>query len=112
MTAIAFPLSLTLAYAGILLICLGMQRHWKQLAHPRLPAQLRPACALLGAASLALAVYTCSFIWHPGMAWVAWFGMISLAGLALLLLLPYSTRMALGLPVAGAALCGVAAVWL
>lgn len=30
MAAVAFPLSLTLAYAGMLLVCLGMQRHLKQ----------------------------------------------------------------------------------
>lgn len=62
MTAVAFPLSLTLAYAGMLLVCLGMQRHGKQQASPRVPARLRRACTPLGAALLALAVYTCSVI--------------------------------------------------
>lgn len=99
MTAIAFPLSLTLAYSGMLLLCLGMERHWKQLAHPRLPARLRRACNPLGAALLALAAYSSNLIWEAGMAWVAWFGMVSLTGLALLLLLPYAHRLALALPV-------------
>lgn len=110
MNAVAFPLSLTLAYAGMLLLCLGMERHWKQLASPRLPAALRRVCRPLGALALAVAVYTCGFIWNPGMAWVAWLGLISLAGLALLLILPYAPRVAIGLPVAGAAACGLAAI--
>jgi len=112
MTSIAFPLSLTLAYAGMLLFCLGMERHWKQLASPRLPVRLRRLCAPLGMAALALAVYGCSRIWQPAMAWVAWFGMISLSGLALLLILPYAPRLAIGLPVAGLAACAVASALL
>jgi len=35
------------------------------------------------------------------MAVVAWFGLISLGGLALLMLLPYAPRLALWLPAAG-----------
>lgn len=111
MILIAFPLSLTLAYAGMLLFCLGMERHWKQLASPRVPAELRRACAPLGTVLLAMAVYTCSFIWHPGMAWVAWFGMISLAGLTLLMLLPYAPRLALWLPVGGGLICGLSSLY-
>jgi hypothetical protein len=110
MSALALALSLTLAYAGMLLLCLGMERHWKQVASPRLPARLRRACTPLGGALLALAVSGCGLIWPAGMAWVAGFGMISLAGLALLLLLPYAPRVALGLPVLGAAACAVLAL--
>ncbi|HAF93543.1 MAG TPA: DUF3325 domain-containing protein, partial [Pseudomonas sp.] len=29
-------IALSLAYAGMLGLCLGTQRHWKQLASPRL----------------------------------------------------------------------------
>lgn len=110
MTALSLALSLTLAYAGMLLLCLGMERHWKQLASPHLPLGLRRLCAPLGWALLGLAVYGCSLIWPPGMAWVAGLGLISLAGLALLLILPYAPRAALGLPVLGAAACAVLAL--
>ena len=107
MNLVAFPLSLTLAYTGMLLFCLGMERHWKHIASPRVPAKLRRVCAPLGTLMLALTVYTCSFIWQPGMAWVGWFGMISLGGLALLMLLPYAPRLVLWLPVAGGLTCGL-----
>ena len=107
MSLAAFPLSLTLAYAGMLLFCLGMERHWKQLASPRVPTQLRRACAPLGAVMLALTLYSCNFIWHPGMAWVGWFGVISLSGLTLLILLPYAPRLALWLPIGGGLICGL-----
>jgi|GEM_PF-4049486 len=38
---LALIASLLLAYAGMLGLCLGMERHWKQLASPRLPAFCR-----------------------------------------------------------------------
>jgi hypothetical protein len=105
---VAFPLSLTLAYTGMLFVCLGMERHWKQLASPRLPVHLRQLCVPLGVAALALAVYGCNLIWQTGMAWVAWFGMISLSGLALLLLLPYAPRAVVGLPAVALVACAIA----
>lgn len=40
------------------------------------------------------------------MAWAAWFGMISLDGLVLLLMLPYAPQFALNLPAVGFAFCG------
>ncbi|WP_128576417.1 DUF3325 family protein, partial [Pseudomonas sp. BAY1663] len=46
-----------LAYAGMLGLCLGMERHWKQLANPRLPAAGRRLCRPLGAGLLILAGY-------------------------------------------------------
>lgn len=110
MNASALILSLTLAYAGMLGLCLGMERHWKQLASPRLPAITRTLCRVAGAALLALAVFTATFVWPVGMAWVAWFGMISLTGLALLLLLPYAPRLALWLPLGGVVALGLASL--
>lgn len=90
-----------LAYAGMLGLCLGMERHWKQLANPRLPAAGRRLCRVLGAALLILAGYAASRVWPGGMAVVAWFGLIALGGLALLMLLPYAPRLALWLPAVG-----------
>jgi len=107
MNLIALALSLTLTYAGMLMICLGMARHWKQLTSPRIPAELRRACVPTGVLFLALAAYTCSFVWDTGMAWVAWFGMSSLGGLMLLMLLPYAPRLALWLPIGGGLVCVV-----
>jgi hypothetical protein len=93
--------SLLLAYTGMLCLCLGKERHWKQLVSPRVPARLRYLGAPLGSLLLGLAVYTAGYVWPGGMALVGWFGLISLTGFALLLLIPYAPRLATGLPVMG-----------
>lgn len=107
MNGSALMLSLLLAYAGMLGFCLGMERHWKQLVGTRLPAAWRRLGKPLGTLLLALAVHAATGAWPGGMALVGWFGLISLGGLALLLLLPYAPRLVLGLPVLGGLLWGV-----
>lgn len=102
MNGAALLASLMLAYAGMLGICLAKERHWKQLAHPRVPVRLRPLCMPLGVLLLGFAGYAASQVWPGGMALVGWFGLISLAGFALLLLIPYAPRLAAGLPLLGA----------
>ncbi|WP_051231863.1 DUF3325 domain-containing protein [Stutzerimonas azotifigens] len=111
MSAPALMTSLALAYAGMLGLCLGMDRHWKQLGSARLSPRWQRLCRPLGALLLVLAGYAASFVWPGGMALVAWFGLISLAGLALLLLLPYAPRLVLGLPLAGGLLAGLFALF-
>ncbi|MCQ4312854.1 DUF3325 domain-containing protein [Stutzerimonas sp. VN223-3] len=101
MNGSALLASLLLAYAGMLGFCLGKERHWKQLAHPHVPARLRRLCVPVGALLLGLAVYTATRVWPGGMALVGWFGLISLTGFALLLLIPYAPRLATGLPLLG-----------
>ncbi len=91
--------SLILAYAGMLGFCLGKERHWKQLVNPRVPTGLRRVSAPAGIALLGLAVYSSCQVWPGGMAVVGWLGLISLAGFALLMLLPYAPRLAVSLPV-------------
>lgn len=93
--------SLLLAYGGMLGFCLGMERHWKQLVSSRVPARLRRLGAPLGSLLLGLAVYTAGDLWPGGMALVGWFGLISLAGFALLMLIPYAPRLVVRLPVVG-----------
>lgn len=107
MNGSALMLSLLLAYTGMLGCCLGMERHWKQLVGTRLPVAWRHLCKPLGTLLLALAVYAATGAWPVGMALVGWFGLISLGGLALLLLLPYAPRLVLGLPVIGGLLWGM-----
>lgn len=101
MTGSTLIASLALAYAGMLGFCLGKERHWKQLASPRVPAALRRLCVPVGGLLLGLAVYTSWQIWPGGMAVVGWFGFISLAGFALLMLLPYAPRLTVSLPLIG-----------
>lgn len=109
MTGSALFASILLAYAGMLGFCLGKERHWKQMVNPRVPNGTRRLCAPLGGLSLGLAVYASCQVWPGGMAVVGWFGLISLAGFALLLLLPYAPRLALGLPLLGGLVWTVAA---
>ncbi len=103
-------IALSLAYAGMLGLCLGMQRHWKQLASPRLPAATRRACMPSGLLLLAASVWFAGRLWPGGMAVVAWLAMLSLTGLGLLLLLPYRPRLALAMPLLGALLAGISAI--
>lgn len=93
--------SLVLAYAGMLGFCLAKERHWKQLVNPRVPMSLRRLCKPVGASLLGFAVYVAAIVWPTGMAVVAWFGLISLSGFALLMLLPYAPRLAVLLPLPG-----------
>lgn len=102
--------SFLLAYAGMLGFCLGKERHWKQLVSSRVPARLRRLGAPLGSLLLGLAVYTAGDVWPGGMALVGWFGLISLAGFALLMLIPYAPRVATSLPVMGGMIWAVLAV--
>lgn len=101
MTGSALFASLLLAYGGMLGFCLGKERHWKQLVNPRVPAGLRRVCVPAGAVLLGLAIHVASHVWPGGMALVGWFGFISLAGFALLMLLPYTPRLAVSLPLIG-----------
>ncbi|AHL76297.1 iron uptake protein [Stutzerimonas stutzeri] len=101
MNGSALLASLVLAYAGMLGFCLGKERHWKQLVSPRMPAQLRRLCVPAGSLLLGFAVYVAGQVWPGGMAIVAWFGLISLTGFALLMLIPYAPRLVVNLPLAG-----------
>ncbi|WP_312342023.1 DUF3325 domain-containing protein [Stutzerimonas nitrititolerans] len=107
----AFLVSLVLAYGGMLGFCLGMEKHWKHLGSPRLPDIVRRLCRPLGIGLLGLSLYAASFVWPGGMALVGWFGLISVGGLALLMLLPYAPRLALWLPIGGGLLCGALALY-
>jgi hypothetical protein len=111
MSGSALLASLLLAYTGMLGFCLGKERHWKQLASPCLPTYCRHLCKPVGAGLLGLAVYSASHVWPGGMALVGWFGLISLAGFALLLLLPFAPHLVTGLPVAGALAWAVMALF-
>lgn len=97
-------LSFALVYSGLVGLCLAMDRHQRTvLGRPLQPSTavgLRVfACGLLAASVLA------SVAAQPGATgYVAWFGFVTAAGLALIFLLPYAPRaaaaLALGAPVA------------
>lgn len=93
------------AYLGMLALCQGLERHYKQLWHKLPPAGLRHGLRGAGWLSLGLSLYFCAQAWGWAMGPVGWFGMLSLSGFGLLMLLPYRPRLAVWLPL------GFAPVW-
>lgn len=93
-----------LAYAGLAALCLGMHRHHRQVVGRSPRAGVALALRLAGNALLvlSLAAAVAADGWAVGP--VAWFGGLSAAALALVLLLPYRPRLAIGLGLAGLAL--------
>lgn len=96
----AFFGGLLLAYSGMIGLCQGMERHYKQVWQ-RLPAPLlRRGLRVAGWALLVASFAACVMAWGWSMGPVGWFGQISLAGFVLILLLPYRPRLAVLLPLA------------
>lgn len=93
------------AYLGMLALCQGLERHYKQLWHKVPPVNLRHSLRAAGWLSLGLSLYFCVQAWGWAMGPVGWFGMLSLSGFGLLMLLPYRPRLAVWLPL------GFAPVW-
>ncbi len=90
-----------LAWLGLLALCLGLERHYRQvLGDSASPLRLR-LLRLSGWLLSGLALYACSLVWGLAMGLVAWLGLLSLCGLALVLLLPLAPRLVLGLPLLG-----------
>ncbi|MDD0842481.1 DUF3325 domain-containing protein [Pseudomonas sp. Gutcm_11s] len=106
----AFFGGVLLAYAGMVGLCQGMERHYKKVWQ-RLPApMLRRGLRVGGWCLLVASFAACVAAWGWAMGPVGWFGQISLAGFALVMLLPYRPRLAALLPLAAAPLWGL--LWL
>jgi len=86
------------AYIGMLALCQGLERHYKQVWNKPPSAILRRTLRGAGWLSLALSFYFCGMAWGWAMGPIGWFGLISLSGFALLMLLPYRARLAVWLP--------------
>lgn len=98
---LALLLGAALSYAGMAALCLGMDRHHRQVWAGTAPARQR-LLRTLGWLLLAAAIWPCIRAWGGSVGVVIWFGLISAAALVLVLLLPYR-------PKAAALLMGVAA---
>ncbi|MFJ2982016.1 MULTISPECIES: DUF3325 domain-containing protein [unclassified Pseudomonas] len=85
------------AYAGMLGLCQGLERHYKHVWNRACPASWRRVLRGAGWLALALSLLLCAQAWGWAMGPVAWFGVMSLAGLVLVLLLPYWPKVAVGL---------------
>lgn len=85
------------AYAGMLGLCQGLERHYKQVWSRACPPALRVGLRSAGWLALLASLMMCAQAWGWAMGPVAWFGALSLVGLLLVVLLPYWPRMAVGL---------------
>jgi hypothetical protein len=99
-----FTAGLLLAYTGMLGLCLGLERHYRQIWQRAPSLWLRRTLRTAGWLALALAFPACIQAWGAAMGPVGWFGLVSLTGFALVLLLPLAPRLALWLPAAGGVL--------
>ena len=97
--------ALGLAYVGMLALCQGLERHYKQVWGQAPSARLRRVLRVGGWLCLGLSLWCCAQAWGWAMGPVGWFGMLSLSGFGLLMLLPYRPRLAVWLPV------GLVPVW-
>ncbi|CAM3803808.1 DUF3325 domain-containing protein [Pseudomonas reidholzensis] len=88
---------LLLAYAGMLGLCQGLERHYKHVWQRPCQRGLRLTLRGLGWAGLLASLLLCAQAWGWAMGPVAWFGAISLAGLLLVMVLPYWPKVAVGL---------------
>jgi hypothetical protein len=85
------------AYAGMLMLCLGLERHYKQVWGRPPAGWLRISLRLAGWGALLMSFGLCAQAWGWAMGPVAFFGVISLAGFGLVVMLPYGSRLAKGL---------------
>lgn len=90
-----------LAHGGMAALCLGLPRHFRQVWQREPTPMLRRGLRAAGWCLLALALPASAAFWGWAMGPVAWFGLVSLAGLGTALLLPYRPRLAVWLPLGG-----------
>ncbi|MHC6224915.1 DUF3325 domain-containing protein [Pseudomonas sp. X10] len=88
---------LLFAYSGMLGLCQGLERHYKQVWGKPCALWQRRGLRALGWGALVVSFLLCVAAWGWAMGPVGWFGVISLAGLVLVMLLPYLPRLAVWL---------------
>ncbi len=88
-------------YGGLLGLCLAMNRHHVQVLHGNPGRPRRLVLRLAGWSLLGVALCLSSQAWGWAIGPVAWFGLLSLAALGLVFLLPYAPRFAAWLIVVG-----------
>lgn len=87
-------LALALAYAGFAGLCLAMRRHYQQVWGRQPSRRASSGLRLAGWLGLALSVAPSIVVWGTAIGIVAWFGMLTVAGLVFAFLLPYTPRAA------------------
>lgn len=99
-----FTAGMLLAYTGMLGLCLGLERHYRQVWQRAPSLWLRRTLRAAGWLALGLAFPACVQAWGVAMGPVGWFGLVSLTGFVLVLLLPHAPHLAVWLPAAGGVL--------
>ncbi|MBF8659443.1 DUF3325 domain-containing protein [Pseudomonas putida] len=107
---LALSFGLLLAYSGMLGLCLGLERHFKQAWQRQLTPRLRLGLRTAGWLTLAGSFAASVAAWGWAMGPIGWCGLNSLAGLALVLILPYQPRLSAYLAMIGWPALGVAAL--
>lgn len=101
-TLLALLLGGALCYAGMAALCLGMDRHHRQVWTHTAPIRQK-ALRAIGWLLLAVAIWPCIRAWGSSVGVVIWFGLLTAAAFILVFLLPYR-------PKAAALLMGVSAI--
>lgn len=101
---------LLLAYTGMLGLCLGLERYYKQLKQPAPAPVVLRALRCAGWMALVASYACCVQAWGTAMGSVAWFGNLSLAALALVFMLPYAPRLLVLLAGSSWVVLGIAAI--
>lgn len=83
--------SLLLAFSAMFGLCLGLERHYKELRRRTPSVMTCRTLRSLGWLALAASFATCVQAWGWAMGPVGWLGLVSLAGLALVFLMPVLT---------------------
>src|SRR5687768_1117687 len=84
--------TLALAYAGLVALCLGMERHHVQVLRTRPSVARTRALRGLGWGVLAASYAASVAVAGPGIGTVEWIGAITAGAGALVVLLPYAAR--------------------
>lgn len=99
-----------LASSGMFGLCLGLERHHRQLLQRPPSAMLLRALRALGWLALAASFASSVTSWGWAIGPVGWFGLVSLTGLALVMLSPYVMRWLIAVLFIGWLVVGLIAV--
>lgn len=85
-------LSTLLALGGMLALCLGLERHFKQFCTRKPPNRILQGIRIAGWLALAGSLWTSAGAWGWAMGTVGWVGLISIAGITLVFVAPYLAK--------------------
>jgi hypothetical protein len=96
-----------LSYSGLAGLCFAMPVHARKLVGTPLTQPWLTGLRILGSAMLLASLIGCASNWNWAMGCLAWFGILSVTGLALIGLLSLNARMAALLALGGAVIAAM-----